>query len=125
MNSQVALKSYTNVHNRGSVEEASPHKLVDMLFEGALQRIAQAKGAMQFGNIEVRGEKINSAVSIVGGLRESLNTDEGGEIAGNLDALYVYIQNILYSAHAKNDAAKLDEATSLLLELRSAWTQIG
>jgi flagellar protein FliS len=125
VNTQAALSSYTNVRNRGAAEEASPHKLVDMLFEGALQRIVEAKGAMQFGNVELKGKKINRAVSIVGGLRESLNTDQGGEIAQNLDALYVYIQNILYSAHAKNDAAKLDEATTLLLELRGAWRQIG
>lgn len=125
MNSQAALKSYTNVHNHGSVEEASPHKLVDMLLEGALQRVAQAKGAMEFGNVELKGQKINRAVSIIGGLRESLNNDEGGEIADNLDALYVYIQNLLFSAHAKNSPEKLDEATKLLLEIRSAWKQIG
>jgi flagellar protein FliS len=125
VNSQVALKSYTNVHNHGSVEEASPHKLIDMLLEGALQRITQAKGAMEFGNTELKGQKINSAISIVGGLRESLDTEAGGELAGNLDALYVYVQNILYTAHAKNDVARLDEATKLLLEIRSAWTQIG
>lgn len=125
MNNQAALKSYTNVHNHGSVEVASPHKLVDMLFEGALERITQAKGAMQFGNVELKGHKINRAVAIVGGLRESLNTAEGGDIAANLDALYVYIQNLLYSAHAKNDIAQLDEATKLLLDLRSAWNQIG
>lgn len=125
MNSQAALKSYTNVHNHGSVQEATPHKLVDMLFEGALQRIAQAKGAMEYGNIELKGHKINRAVSIVGGLRESLNTDEGGELAGNLDALYRYIQNLLFSAHAKNSVEQLDEAGQLLVELRSAWKQIG
>lgn len=125
MNTQAALKSYTSVRNRGTAEEASPHKLVDMLFEGALQRIAEAKGAMQFGNIEVKGQKINRAVSIVGGLRESLNLDEGGEVAANLDALYVYVQNLLFNAHAKNDPAKLDEATGLLVDMRSAWMQIG
>lgn len=125
MNPQAALKSYAKVQYRSNVEVASPHRLVDMLFEGAIERIVQAKGAMEFGDIELKGRKINSAVSIVGGLRESLNTDSGGELAMNLDNLYIYIQGILASAHVKNDQSKLDEAATLLGDLRSAWIQIG
>lgn len=125
MNTQAALKSYAKVHYRANVEIASPHRLIDMLYEGAIERIVQAKGAMEFGNIELKGSKINSAVSIVGGLRESLNTDAGGDLAMNLDNLYVYVQGLLSAAHMKNDASKLDEAMVLLADLRSAWKQIG
>ncbi len=125
MNTQAALKSYAKVHYRANVEIASPHRLIDMLYEGAIERIVQAKGAMEFGNIELKGNKINSAVSIVGGLRESLNTDAGGDLAMNLDNLYVYVQGLLSAAHMKNDASKLDEAMVLLADLRSAWKQIG
>lgn len=125
MNPQAALKSYAKVHYRSNVEVASPHRLIDMLFEGAIERIVQAKGAMEYGNIAMKGQKINSAVSIVGGLRESLNTDAGGELAMNLDNLYVYIQGILTTAHIKNDPTKLDEAVTLLGDIRSAWQQIG
>lgn len=125
VNTQAALKSYAKVHYRSNVEVASPHRLIDMLYEGAIERIVQAKGAMEYGNIELKGNKINAAVSIVGGLRESLNTDEGGELAHNLDNLYIYIQNILSNGHLKNDPSKLEEAVTLLQDLRSAWKQIG
>lgn len=125
MNAQTALKSYAKVQYRANVEVASPHRLIDMLYEGAIERIIQAKGAMQYGNIELKGHKINSAVSIVGGLRESLNTDEGGDLAYNLDNLYVYIQSILAKAHIKNEIELLEEAATLLGDLRSAWKQIG
>ena len=125
MNPQSALKSYAKVHYRSNVEIASPHRLIDMLYEGAIERIIQAKGAMEHKNIELKGAKINSAISIIGGLRESLNTDEGGDLAMNLDNLYVYVQNILSNAHIKNDQALLDEAASLLNDLRSTWKQIG
>lgn len=125
MNQQAALKSYAKVHYRSNVEIASPHRLVDMLYEGAIERIVQAKGAMQHGQVELKGHKINSAVSIVGGLRESLNADDGGDLAINLDSLYIYIQKILTQAHIKNDEAKLDEAVTLLSDLRTAWKQIG
>lgn len=125
MNTKAALKSYAKVQYRSNVEVASPHRLVDMLFEGAIERIVQAKGAMEYGDIELKGRKINSAVSIVGGLRESLNTDAGGDLAMNLDNLYVYIQSTLTAAHIKNDPKKLDEAATLLGDIRSAWIQIG
>jgi flagellar secretion chaperone FliS len=125
VNPQAALKSYAKVNYRSSVEIASPHRLIDMLYEGAIERIVQAKGALEYGNIELKGAKINSAVSIVGGLRESLNADVGGDLAMNLDNLYIYIQSILSQAHIKNDSAKLDEAITLLSDLRSAWKQIG
>ena len=125
VNPQAALKSYAKVQYRANVEVASPHRLVDMLYEGAIERIVQAKGAMERGDIELKGNKVNSAVSIVGGLRESLNVDEGGELAHNLDNLYVYIQRILCNAHIKNDTSLLLEAQTLLEDLRSAWQAIG
>ncbi len=124
MNTQAAIKSYAKVHNRTNVEIASPHRLIDMLYEGAIERITQAKGAMEYGNVELKGAKINSAVSIIGGLRESLNPQEGGDLAMNLDNLYVYIQNLLARAHSDNDAGKLEEAATLLADLRDAWKQI-
>lgn len=125
VNTQAALKSYAKVQYRSNVDVASPHKLIDMLFEGAIERIAQAKGAMQFGDIALKGQKISSAISVVGGLRESLNTDAGGDLAHNLDNLYLYIQRILASAHSKNEVKYLDEAATLLADLHSAWKQIG
>ncbi len=125
MNTQAALKSYAKVHYRSNVEVASPHRLIDMLYEGAIERIVQAKGAMEFGNIEVKGQKINSAISIVGGLRESLNADDGGELAMNLDNLYVYIQSVLSEGHIRNNPAKLDEAVTLLQDLRATWNKIA
>lgn len=125
MNNQVAVNSYSQVHTHANVETASPHKLIDMLYEGALQRITQARGAMQFKQVEAKGKRINQAISIIGGLRENLNLDQGGEIAENLDALYFYIQGLLAKAHVSNDESKLEEAATLLLDLRGAWKQIG
>ncbi len=125
MNSQVAIKSYAKVNYGANVEIASPHRLIDMLFEGALERISQARGAMQYGEVELKGKKINDAVRIVGGLRENLNLDDGGEIAQNLNNLYIYIQGLLAKAHLNNDDSILEECGNLLGELRLAWKQIG
>ncbi|TVZ38573.1 flagellar protein FliS [Alteromonadaceae bacterium 2753L.S.0a.02] len=125
MNSQFAVDSYAKVHRHANVEVASPHKLIDMLYEGALERITQAKGAIQYKNIELRGKKINSAIEIIGGLRMNLDHEKGGEISQNLDALYVYIQNILSKAHRNGDVELLDEAYTLVADMRDAWQQIA
>ncbi len=125
MNAQFAVDSYVKVHRQANVEVASPHKLIDMLYEGALDRIAQAKGAIEYKNIELRGHKINSAIAIIGGLRTSLNPDQGGDIAANLDGLYVYLQNILAKAHREADVELLDEASKLLGQMRDTWNQIA
>jgi len=125
VNSQFAVDSYAKVHRQANVEVANPHKLIDMLYEGALERISQARGAIQYGNIELRGKKINSAIEIVNGLRTCLDREQGGEIAENLDGLYVYIQSILAAAHRKSDVALLEEASKLLSHMRATWLKIG
>ena len=125
MKSTAGLQSYSNVQYGAHVGVASPHKLILMLFDGALERIQQAQGAIQFGNAELRGKRINSAIAIVGGLRESLNTDAGADLAKNLDELYQYIQVVLAKAHRTADTALLSEATTLLNEIASAWREIG
>jgi len=125
VNARVALNSYAKVRCNANVETASPHRLIDMLYEGAIERIVQAKGAIQYKQIELRGKKINSAISIVSGLRANLDFDNGNDLAINLDSLYEYIQTILVKAHQDANESLLDEAATLLGELRSAWLQIA
>jgi len=104
-----------------SAAYADPHQLVQMLMEGALDRLARAKGAIERGAGVEKGELLGKAISIIGGLQGSLNADAGGEIAANLDALYDYMQQRLLQANLKNDSAAIDEVVSLLRELKEAW----
>lgn len=100
---------------------ATPHRLVQMLMEGALDRIAAAKGGIERNDIDVRAGQINWAISIIDGLRASLNMEVGGEIAANLDRLYEYMNRRLAEANISNDIGPLDEVSSLLKELKEAW----
>ncbi|WP_096084578.1 flagellar export chaperone FliS [Agaribacterium haliotis] len=125
MNYSAAVASYSQVKTHSGVEDASPHQLICMLFDGALERIAQAKGAMDHGNVELKGAKINSAINIVNGLRENLNHDDSEDISANLERLYEYITRILSQAHLKNDKSLLDEAAVLLADISTAWKQIA
>lgn len=124
MNAYAAMKQYQTVNVNAQVSEADPHRLIQMLMEGALQRIAQARGALQHGNVPLKGEQIGKALGIVGGLRDSLNVDQGGELAANLDRLYAFMQQRLSEANLKNDAAILDEVSELLREIKAGWDGI-
>lgn len=125
MNSYSAIQSYASVKVQSGVDDASPHRLIQMLFEGALERIAQAKGAMQQKQLARKGELLGKAINIVGGLQGSLNDRDGGELAANLDSLYDYIIRRLTQANYENNLDYLDECGRLLGELKSAWDAIG
>lgn len=124
MNAYAAMKQYQTVNVNAQVSEADPHRLIQMLMEGGLQRIAQAKGAMQHGNVALKGERIGKALGIIGGLREALNADKGGELALNLDRLYAFMQDRLTQANLQNDVSMLDEVADLLREVKAGWDGI-
>ena len=119
------LQQYRQVNTQARVESASPHRLIQMLMQGALDRIATARGAMERGEIATKGEQISWAISIVGGLRGSLDLETGGDLAGNLHDLYDYMERQLLQANIRNEIALLDEVSGLLREIKSAWDEVG
>ena len=120
-----ALDQYGRNAIQAGIESASPHRLIQMLMEGALGKIAAAKGSMERGDIQSKGDLIGSAISILDGLKNSLDKEKGGEIAQNLEDLYVYMERRLLEAHSSNDAAILDEVSDLLRQIKEAWDAIG
>ena len=124
MNAQMALKGYNDVKVKAAVTSASPHELIQMLYDGLLERIAQMKGSIEQKDINLKNTKVNQSISIIFGLRESLDKEQGVEISERLDDLYDYIQRRLWQAHMKNDVSILDECTLLVVELSSAWRGI-
>lgn len=118
------VNKYAAVQNEAALEDASPHKLIQMLMSGFLMRVNAAKGAIDRGDFEGKSEQISKAIAIVGGLTDGLNAEEGGEIAENLSNLYSYINNRLFQASSENDIAILDEVAGLMRELKEAWDAI-
>ncbi|AKH20269.1 flagellar export chaperone FliS [Sedimenticola thiotaurini] len=119
-----ALSQYNSVSVSTGIEDATPHRLVQMLMEGALDKIAAAKGHMVRSEPAEKGRFISWAISIISGLHSSLDMEAGGELSQNLADLYDYMVRRLGEASAKNDPAILDEVSSLLLEVKSAWDVI-
>jgi flagellar protein FliS len=125
MNAMAALRQYQTVNTQAQLSDASPHRLIQMLMEGGLSRLAQARGAIQHGQVAAKGELISKAIGIIGGLREGLNLQSGGEIAANLDRLYEYMIALLVEANLSNDVALIDEVAGLLRNVKSGWDAIS
>ncbi len=119
-----ATQQYKEVGAFSGTAYADPHRLIQMLMQGGIDKVAMAKCALNDENIGVKGECISKAISIIDGLRASLDKETGGEIAVNLDDLYDYMQRVLVEGNLHNDIAKLDEVISLLTEIRDAWDTI-
>ena len=125
MNQMLALRQYQKIGAQAQTSEASPHRLVQMLMEGGLDRIAQAKGAMERKDIANKGVLISKAIGIVGGLREGLDLENQAESVAELDALYTYMMKRLAEANAKTDPKILDEVADLLRTVKEGWDGIA
>ncbi len=119
-----SVNHYSQVDSYTGVTESGPHQLVQMLLDGALGKIATAKGMMARGEIATKGEVVGQAISIIGGLRSSLDLSAGGELAANLDDIYEYIERRLVKANLDNDVSIMDEVANLLREIKTAWESI-
>ncbi len=116
-------KQYQTVGNETGIMDADPHRLIQLLIDGAMARMASAKGHIERNEIEQRNAKINAAIKIISGLQESLNMD-AGEVAENLERLYDYMSRRLFEANLKNDAEIVDEVMKLMSEIKTAWDGI-
>ncbi|KAB0569571.1 flagella export chaperone FliS [Pseudomonas palleroniana] len=127
MNPMRALRQYQKVNSHAQISEASPHRLVQMLMEGALDRMAQAKGAMARGDIAQKGLLLGKAIDILIGLRDGLNPEKTDDPAAlqQLDNLYAYMTTRLLEANSKNDVTMIDEVAGLMITLKEGWDGIA
>lgn len=118
--------AYRQVGHQTAVAGATPHRLIEMLFEGLMDALAQAKGALRTGQVEAKGLALGRATRIVDeGLRAALDLRDGGALAADLHALYGYLSMRLTAANLKNDESAIDECQRLLVPLKDAWHAIG
>ncbi len=118
--------AYSSVGVETGVSTADPHKLILMLFEGALLQIGTAAIALENKDVPGKGMAISKAIEIIlNGLKVSLDYEAGGELAQRLGALYDYMTQRLLYANLHNSRPAMDEVTQLLTDLKSAWEAIG
>jgi len=115
---------YRQVGLTSEVEGADPHRLIQMLMEGALIRMSQAKTMITDKNYEGKAKLLGRVMEIIATLQSSLDNEKGGDISANLDRLYDYMNRRLLEASSANDTTMIDEVMSLLLEIKSGWDGI-
>ena len=127
MNPMRALRQYQKVNSHAQISEASPHRLIQMLMEGALDRMAQAKGALSRNDLPQKALLITKAIGIIIGLRQALDEEkaEDKDALQQLDSLYEYMTVRLTQANAANDPELIDEVARLLITVKSGWDAIA
>jgi flagellar secretion chaperone FliS len=119
------LAAYQSVSVHGNVAAADPHRLVLMLMDGVMERMAVARACIERGDIGKKAKLLHSCVTLLGELRGSLNMHKGGELARNLSELYDYMMRQLLRANLESNSDYIKEVSSLLGEVRGAWTAIA
>ncbi|MFP5428934.1 MAG: flagellar export chaperone FliS [Gammaproteobacteria bacterium] len=125
MNPMLALRQYQKVNGVAQTSEASPHRLVQMLMQGGLDRLAQAKGAIARKDVAQKGILIGKAIDIIGGLREGLDLENHADTLTDLDNLYTYMSRRLVEANVNSDPAIIDEVARLLITVKEGWDAIA
>ena len=120
-----ATKAYQQIDTQSRIEDASPHRLIQLMMERALAKIGLARSQLNDGNIAEKGSNISDAISIINGLQASLNHKADKRMSENFDALYAYMMRRLLEANLRNDESILDEVSGLLRELKEAWDAIA
>ncbi|QDF75907.1 MULTISPECIES: flagellar export chaperone FliS [Shewanella] len=119
-----SMQSYRKVSVESDLSVASPHRVIQMLLAGAIERLAQAKCAIEQDDVAQRGLLIGKAIGIVNGLNGSLNMDTEGDVAVNLSQLYDYMLVRLSEANVNNDVKAIDDVVALLKTIKEGWDAI-
>ncbi len=119
------VAAYKKVGTQSSAEYANPHRLIQMLLEGAIEKMVIARSYIERNDIKSRAENINWAIRIIGGLQASLDKEKGGEISETLGSLYIYVNEKLSEANANNDTSKIDEAINIINNIKEGWDGIS
>lgn len=120
------IAAYQHIGLESDIRGADPHRLIVLLFDGAEAALERALEHLAAKDVAAKAEALTKATAIISeGLCASLNTEEGGELAQNLFALYQYMLTRLVQANARNDAAAIREVQKLLGEISGAWREMG
>lgn len=117
------MKNAAQKYKQNSVQTASPEKILLMLYEGAIRFIKQAMTAIDNKDIAGRGMNIGRAFDIILELNNTLNHEKGGDIAKNLEQLYMFVTDQLTKSNATGQRKPLEDALKVLETLYSGWVE--
>ena len=124
MNALTALSQYGKIKDDTQTMYASPHQLMLMLFDGAIEAMSLTIAAIQNKNFELRSKQNTRSITIINGMRECLDMKAGGELADNLYSLYQYMVQELFRANFKQDIEIIRNIQTMLKDIRGSWEKI-
>lgn len=117
------LKAYKTISLDAEMAVADPHRVIQMLMQGLLERLAQSKGAIERRDYAAKSSAISRSMAIINGLQDSLDLSYG-QVPQDLYALYDYMKTRLMDASRAMEIQPIDEVASLMVTIKSAWDQI-
>ncbi len=117
------LKAYKANNLQADMLVADSHRVIQMMMQGLLERLAQAKGSVERRDYESKAVHISKAMALINGLQDSLDLSYG-KIPEDLFALYDYMKGRVMDANRDMKNEPLDEVANLLITIKSAWDQI-
>ena len=118
------MKAYRKTNLEAEIAVADPHRIIQMLFEGLIERLAQAKGAILRNDFEYKSDRLSKAVGILNGLQMSLDMKQDPDFGDRMFALYEYMKGLLNTASTSLEIAPIDEVIHLITPIKQAWDQI-
>ena len=118
------LKAYKKTNLEAELSVADPHRVIQMMYEGLIERLSQAKGAIMRHDYEYKADRISKAVGIINGLQSALDNRSNPELGQRMFALYDYMKELLTKASVSLDVSQIDEVINLILPIKQAWDQI-
>lgn len=119
------IKAYKSVGVKDDLAVADPHRVIQLLMQGALENMAKAKGAIQRKDFALKSQTLSKSIAIFSALRGSLDMQAGGEISENLNDLYDFMINHLTLASREISPEKIQDVMDIMLTIKSAWDQIS
>lgn len=119
------IHAYRQDSLKSDLASADPHRVIQLLMQGALERLALGKGFIERGDLQGKASALTNAVEIINGLRDALDRDRNPELVDNLESLYDYMTVKINEASATRDIAIIDHVMDLLLQIKGAWDQIS
>jgi|SRR5579863_2558756 flagellar secretion chaperone FliS len=111
-------------YREAAVRGATPVRLVVLLYEQAIEDLRRARVAFDQGEIETRTARINHAIVVIGHLQSSLDLEQGGDVARNLERFYIMLRAALVETQFRQSTFQLDQQISLLMQVHEAWCQV-
>lgn len=118
------INAYQSVGGRDQATTADPYQLIQMLMNGALQKLAVSKGAIERQDLEVKSENLTKSLSIVNALQEGLDMNVESEVVGNMYDLYDYVKRQIVEAMATNKVEAVENCLMVMRSLKEGWDAI-